>query len=69
MEAKHEVIQQPLADPVAGKPGLADVEGHLTAALAAGTASGLQAAIRIAVRAIAAADPRTTDLSKVGSRF
>ena len=62
--------QEPLTESLersTGMRGLPDAEAHLATALGAGTVPGLQAAIRYAVRAIAAANPGASDLSQVGS--
>ena len=45
--------------------GITAAEGHLAAALQSGQAAHLQQAIRFAVRAIAAADPRLTSMNLV----
>ena len=63
--AEPDIRQQDSSLLQGAKPGLTVVEGQLAAALATGTAASLQAAIRQAVRALAAADPSTTDLSQV----
>ena len=61
--------KQNAAEPSGHGPGLPDAETQLEAALEAGTAARLQAAIHYTVRAIAAANSSTNDLSRVRHAF